>query len=76
MDIRTKRIRDAQPGEIVAVPLGGIKPTAIKIESLFCVIDPPQRCAQGEVVVALGYSTCSGVSFEAGRIVSVNLGAP
>jgi hypothetical protein len=71
MKIRTKRIRDAKIGEIISVPLGMILPNAIFVESLFCVLNPEQRCARGTIVEAKGHS-----KINVGRVVSVNIGCP
>jgi hypothetical protein len=75
MDIRTKRLRDAQPGEIIATDLGAVLKTAILVESVYCYADPngdySYRAATGTIIRADGYSRIN-----VGRQVSVCTGAP
>ena len=75
MTIRTKRLRDAQPGEIIATELGAVLKTAILVESLYCYADPNgdyrYRAAMGTIVRVDGYSRIN-----IGRQVSVCIGAP
>jgi hypothetical protein len=71
--IRTKRLRDAKPGDTILTELGAIKRTAILIEATACVLDEyrDQRIAIGTIVSMPGYSNI-GV----GREVSVCIGLP
>jgi hypothetical protein len=75
MAIRTTRLRDAQPGEIIGTELGAVLKTAIQVESVYCYDDPNgdyrYRAATGTIVRVDGYSRIN-----VGRQVSVCLGAP